>query len=90
MKVEWDPQKAVLNLRRHCVSFEEAESALTDPLALTANDRDHSSHELRFITFAVSKRQRLLVIAFTKRGDAIRIISARLASKRERKIYEED
>lgn len=87
--VEWDPYKAKHNLAKHKVSFEEAETALLDPLAKTAPDPDHSSDEHRFITFGVSARQRLLLVSFTWRGDLIRIISARLATRREREIYEE-
>lgn len=87
--VEWDPYKAKRNLAKHGVSFEEAETALLDALAKTAPDPDHSSDEHRFITFGVSAKQRLLVVSFTWRGDLIRIISARLATRREREIYEE-
>lgn len=89
MKAEWDTHKAKWNLAKHKVSFEEAETALLDTLAGTAPDPDHSSDEHRFIAFGVSARQRLLVVSFTWRGDSIRIISARLATKREREIYEE-
>jgi hypothetical protein len=87
--VEWDPYKAKRNLAKHKVSFEEAETSLLDPLAKTAADPDHSSDERRFITFGLSAKQRLLVVSFTWRGDSIRIISARLATRREREIYEE-
>ena len=90
MILEWDPQKALLNLRKHHVSFEEAATALSDPLAATGSDPDHSVAESRHITFGTSERGRLLVVAHTERGDTIRIISARLASKREQKMYEED
>lgn len=89
MKAEWDPDKAKWNLAKHKVSFEEAETALLDMLARTASDPDHSSDEQRFIAFGVSARQRLLLVSFTWRGESIRIISARLATKREREIYEE-
>ena len=89
MKLEWDHRKAKLNLRKHKVSFEEAGTVMSDPMAATAADPDHSIAEDRHITFGVSDRGRLLVVAHTEEDDTIRIISARLASKGERKIYEE-
>ena len=89
MKIEWDPKKALSNFRKHRVSFEEAVTALRDPMAATGADPDHSVGESRYITFGVSERGRLLVVAHTERGEAIRIISARLARKGERRIYEE-
>ena len=89
MKFEWDPKKARLNLRKHKVSFEEATTALSDSMAATGVDPDHSISEDRYITFGVSEGGRLLVVAHTGEGETIRIISARLASKGERKIYEE-
>ena len=89
MKFEWDLAKARSNLRKHRVSFEEAATALSDPLSATGNDPDHSINENRYITFGISKRGRLLVIAHTANGETIRIITAPEASKGERKIYEE-
>lgn len=89
MEIEWDPKKALSNPRKHKVSFEEAATALRDPMAATVADPDHSIGEFRYITFGVSERGRLLVVAHTERGEAIRIISARLARKGERSIYEE-
>ena len=89
MKFEWDPKKARSNLKKHKVSFEEAATALADPMAATGADPDHSIGEFRYITFGISKRGRLLVVAHTEEGDSIRIISARIARKGERKIYEE-
>jgi uncharacterized DUF497 family protein len=89
VKIEWDPGKAKSNLRKHGVSFEEASTALSDPMAATGADPDHSSTEDRFVTFGISETGRLLVIAHTGEGDTIRIISARRASKGERELYEE-
>lgn len=89
MRIGWDPRKARANLRKHRVSFEEASTALADPMAATGADPDHSITEDRFITFGVSETGRLLVIAHTDEGDTIRIISARKASKGERELYEE-
>lgn len=89
MTFDWNPAKARLNIWKHRVSFEEASTALLDPLSKTALDPDHSIEEHRFITFGMSARRRLLVVAYTEQGEMIRLISARLASKRERQIYEE-
>ncbi|OGW07628.1 MAG: hypothetical protein A2W75_08865 [Nitrospinae bacterium RIFCSPLOWO2_12_39_15] len=89
MEFEWDPKKAISNLRKHKVSFEEASTALRDTMAATGADPDHSIGEFRYVTFGISERGRLLVVAHTEQSDTIRIISARLASKREKKIYEE-
>ncbi len=89
MKIEWDPKKAKLNLRKHKVSFDEAATAMRDPMSATGADPDHSVTEDRYITFGFSERGRLLVVAHTEEDETIRIISARLSSKGERKIYEE-
>ena len=89
MKFEWDPKKARSNLRKRKLSFEEAATAMSDPMATTGADPDHSIGECRYITFGISERGRLLVIAHTEQSDSIRIISARLAGKGERKIHEE-
>ena len=90
MQFEWDSRKAAINLRDHKVSFEEAATALEDELSLTGDDPDHSIAEARQITFGVSSAGRLLVVSHTERGERIRIISARLATRTERKLYEED
>ena len=89
MNFEWDADKAVANVRKHSVSFEEAASALRDDFAATARDLDHSAAEFRFITFGISVRGRLLAVSHTERRGSVRIISARLATRAERKIYEE-
>lgn len=89
MTFNWDPTKAKLNFWKHQVSFEEASTALLDPLSKTDLDPDHSVSEHRFITFGMSARHRLLVVSYTERGEIIRLISARLATRREREIYEE-
>ena len=87
---EWDPRKADANLRKHRVSFEEACTAFGDPLSLTVPDPDHSSGEIRFLLLGISSRDRLLVVAHTERGERIRIISARRATRPERRAYEEE
>ena len=89
MRLEWHALKAVANLRKHGVSFEEASSVFFDPLSATGNDPDHSFSERRFVTFGVSSSGRLLAVAHVERDDAIRIISARKATRAERKLYEE-
>jgi len=89
MKIEWDPIKARANLKKHRVSFEEAATVLSDPMGATGPDPDHSIYEERYITFGVSEEGRLLVVSHTEENENIKIISARKASKGERKLYEE-
>ncbi len=89
MRFDWDARKAASNLRKHGVSFEEAATALRDELALTGRDPDHSVGEARYVTFGVSARGRLLVVAHTEQEGVIRIISARSATRSEQRIYEE-
>lgn len=89
MHFEWDGIKARRNFRKHRVSFEEASGVFYDSLAVTGADPDHSEVEERMVTFGMSSQGRLLVVAHTARGDAIRIISARVATQHERRIYEE-
>jgi hypothetical protein len=89
MHFEWNPAKAKKNFQKHGVSFEEAASVFYDPLAVTGADPDHSELEERMITFGMSSQGRLLVVAHTEHGDAIRIISARVTTQHERHIYEE-
>lgn len=88
-RFEWDETKAVANLRKHGVPFEEAASVLSDPLAYTFGDPDHSVGEQRLLTFGFSQSGRLLAVAHAERGRAIRIISARKATRHERGIYEQ-
>ena len=90
MDFEWDSAKAATNFKKHGVSFEEAVSALKDDLAATARDLEHSVTEFRFITFGISAYGRLLTVSHAERGSSIRIISARLVTRTERKIYEEN
>jgi hypothetical protein len=89
VELEWDLEKAALNLRKHRISFEEASSVFGDPLAITFHDPDHSVGEIRWLTFGVSRSGSLLVVAHTPRRQRVRLISARRASRAERKIYEE-
>lgn len=86
---EWDPKKAEANLSKHGVSFREAVTAFGDPLSMNMADPDHSEDEERFIVLGLSDRYRLLVVSYTERPPRTRIISARLATRHERKQYEE-
>jgi uncharacterized DUF497 family protein len=85
----WDPAKADANARKHGVTFEEAVTAFGDPYSLAIPDPDHSRTEDRFILIGRSSRERLLTVVHPERGDTIRIISARRASRREHHAYEE-
>ena len=89
LEFEWDPVKAELNLKEHGVSFDEATTIFRDTLSITISDPDHSDYEDRFIDVGMSHRMQLLVVSYTERRDKIRIISARRATKAERKNYEE-
>ena len=86
--VEWDPAKARSNRKKHGVGFSEAAVALEDELALTIEDTS-SRGEQRFVTLCCDPHERVIVVVFTLRGDTVRIISARKATGRERKAYEE-
>ena len=87
---EWDWEKAGQNARTHGISFEEASTAFRDPLSRTIPDPLHSQDEQRLILIGRSLEGRLVVVVHTERGDRIRIISARLASRKERFRYEEN
>ena len=88
---EWDPQKAVANMAKHGVSFEEAQTVFYDDHARLEDDPDHSDDEDRFILLGVSEKLRILVVCHCYRADdaEIRLISARKATKQEQKQYEE-
>lgn len=90
MEFEWNPGKAARNLKGHKIAFEEAATVFGDPLSLTLPDPDHSNDESRFITVGNSIDGKLLLVSHTDRDEKIRIISAREATKRERKFYEEE
>jgi len=87
---EWDPAKARLNRRKHGVTFQEAASVFGDALSLTYSDPDQSDSERRFMTMGSSSAGRILIIAHTEFNDSIRVISAREASKHEKRHYEEE
>ena len=89
MRFEWDNRKAKSNLEKHGVTFHEAATVFGDPLAVTYVDPDNSLGEHRFLTFGRSGVDRLLVVAHTEGEECVRMISARVATKREKKIYED-
>ena len=89
MVYEWDPAKARSNLRKHGVSFDEAAVVFLDPLALTFADPAHSGGEEREITIGRTGAHRVIFVSHFQRGDRIRIISARKATRAEREQYEE-
>ena len=90
MTFTWDPNKAPANLKKHGVDFREAATVFDDPLSTTFPDEEHSSSERRFVTIGLSARARVLVVVHTDVGEAIRIISAREATRAEQKFYEEN
>jgi uncharacterized protein len=89
-RFEWYGPKAAANRAKHRVTFEEAATVFGDPLGRIVDDPRHSEGEERFVLLGHSDRRRLLVVMFVERGEAIHLISARKATRRERKEYEED
>jgi uncharacterized protein len=90
MEFEWDESKATANLKKHGVSFKEAETVFDNALAVIFDDEAHSEGERREIIMGHSQNNRLLLISFTERPNAIRLISARLATRGEREDYEQN
>lgn len=90
IRFTWDPRKAESNWAKHGVSFEEASTVFADPLAGIMDDEQHSEEEKREIIIGHSKRRRLLLVSFVEHTDMIRLVSARKATRMERKFYEED
>jgi len=88
-KFDWDPAKAVRNLKDYKVAFEEASTVFGDPLAMLMADPDHSEDEERYLLLGMSIRRRLLVVSFAERPPLTRLISAREATRYERRQYEE-
>ena len=89
LRFEWDPKKAASNLRKHKVSFEDAQTVFSDERALLINDPDHSEEEDRFVLLGLSSTMRLLVVVHCYRAadNVIRLISARKADAEERSLY---
>lgn len=90
MVFRWDARKAAANKKKHGIDFYEAATVLDDTLSTTFPDTNHSTVESRFLTIGVSNRQRLLVVAHSEEGEKVRIISARRATRHERRFYEEE
>jgi uncharacterized DUF497 family protein len=88
IEFEWHKLKAAANLKKHRVSFEEAMTIFGDKRVLVVPDQVHSDEENRSLAIGQSVRGRLLTICFTEREDRLRIISARLAERWERREYE--
>lgn len=90
MKFEWDSNKATTNLKKHQVSFEEAKTVFYDEFAIQFFDDEHSAEEDRFLMLGMGSFARLLLVCYCERdrGDSIRIISARKATKRESAFYQ--
>lgn len=86
---EWDGRKDSANERKHGVGFVEASTVFDDPLSITIPDPDHGVDEERFVIIVMSSNRSLLVVVHTVRGERIRLISARSATKYERRNYEE-
>ena len=89
IRFEWDPAKDVSNIEKHGISFEEAATIFGDPLSITIDDPDHSTTEIRLLTLGISVQNRLIVVIHTDRAETIRLISARIATPRERRNYEQ-
>ncbi len=87
---EWDPAKADANARKHGVTFDEASTVFGDPLNLLMSDPAHTLDEERYLLLGMSNRRRLLVVAFAERPPRTRLISARRATRQERRQYEEE
>lgn len=87
---EWDAGKAAVNVQKHGVTFDEASTVFGNPLAILRSDPDHSVAEQRYLLLGMSNRHRLLVVAHAERPPRTRLISARRASQKERRTYEEE
>lgn len=88
--IRLESDKATANIRKHGVSFEEAATVFDDGLSQMFYDEEHSYDETRFVTMGMSSRGRLLVVGHAERANTIRIITARLATRKEKKNYEEE
>lgn len=88
MNVTWDSEKAKINLHKHKIRFSDAEAVLFDPMSLTRED-DDTEHEQRFVSVGLDVLNRTLVVVYTYRDEGIRLISARQATPKEKRRYEE-
>lgn len=89
MEFEWDKNKATINLPKHGVPFDEAKTVFQDPFYIVFDDPDHSFEEYRCVAIGQSVKDRVLFISYTERGNTVRLISARKATRSERELYEE-
>jgi uncharacterized protein len=87
--IEWNEEKARENVRKHGVTFHEAASVFGDPLAMTFADPEHSTTEQRCLTFGVTRFEQCVVVSHADYGERVRIISARIMTRSEKRIYEE-
>jgi uncharacterized protein len=87
---EWNETKAAANLRKHKVTFAEAQTVFLNELSICVPDPEHSKDERRFRIVGLSKARRVLVVGFIERGERIRLINARKATRSERRQYEEE
>ena len=86
---EWDSNKDAANRQKHNVGFADASTVFGDPLSITIPDPDHAAGEERFVIIGISSGRKLLVVVHTVREGRIRLISARAATRHERRKYEE-
>jgi uncharacterized protein len=89
MEFEWNPDKAVINLSKHNISFQEATTVFNDALSVTFPDPDHSIGESRYVIIGMSEFGQILIVSHTDRENRTRIISARKANRQEKRFYEE-
>jgi uncharacterized DUF497 family protein len=88
MKFEWDEEKNRANIKKHGISFEEAKDVFSDPMRVEILDAEHSSYEERYVVIGCIREGIVIIyVAYTERGDAIRLISARKATEEERRYY---
>lgn len=89
LEFEWDENKAEANFRKHKITFEHAKTIFADPFSITISDPKHSAGEKRLIDIGTAADGKVLVVSYTERGQKIRLISCRKATRAEREIYEE-
>ena len=89
LEFNWNRDKAAQNFQKHGVSFEEASTAFGDPLSITVHDPDHSDDGTRFVLVGQTFSGKLLVVVHSELEEGIRLISARVATRAERRAYEQ-
>lgn len=88
IRFEWDEKKAIINKRKHDVSFDEAQTVFSDAFSIIKADIGHSDNEERQLIVGMSRKNRMIIISFTEREDVVRLVNARKATRNERKQYE--